>query len=200
MKIIDLIKKLPLDLAQGKMRHKTKGKLIAFSFVEPGHKRRALDLGCGNGYWSNQLKKKGWNVTSADIEKNATNALIVDAEKPLPFLNNYFDLIWSSEVIEHIKNLDNFIYETKRVLKPRGSLIITTPNSSFWLYKVLNPLGLTPEKLQNPDHKQFFCLNDIKRLLPTAQIYGFFPYAILKFRIKKAIGLLSPTFVIIEKR
>jgi hypothetical protein len=42
---------------------------------------------------------------------------------------------------------------------------------------------------------QFFDLSDIKRLAPDAELYGYFPYALLKLTIRKGIGALSPTFV-----
>jgi SAM-dependent methyltransferase len=201
IRVLELIKRLPVDLGQSWYRHTTKAKLIAFSFVGEGGRRKALDLGCGDGFWSEKLRAQGWDVTSADrSNKRYPRAQIVDAEKPLPYPDCFFDLVWLAEVIEHIKNLDGLVRELRRVTKPGGRLILTTPNSAFWLYGLLRQFNITPQEIQNPDHKHFFSLADIRRLFPRAEIYGFFPYALFKFTIRKAVGVLSPTFVIVERQ
>lgn len=196
--LLDLLKKVPIDFGQGGLRHRTKGKRMAFGFVGDGKGGMALDLGSGDGYWTDQLKIKGWQVVSVDEEKRRQDTIIADAEKPLAFSDNYFDLVWSSEVIEHIANVHIVLGEISRVVKPGGLIIITTPNSYFWLYKLLGIFGLTPQRLQNSDHKHFFSYSDIRGMFPGADIFGYFPYAVLKLKIRKFVGLLSPTFVIIK--
>jgi len=52
----------------------------------------------------------------------------VEAEKPLPFPNESFDLVFHQDVIEHVKKPYLFVSEQYRVLKKGGSLIIGTPN------------------------------------------------------------------------
>ena len=196
--LLDLLKKVPIDFGQGSLRHRTEGKRIAFGFVGDGEGRRALDLGSGDGYWTDKLKTKGWQVASVDREKCRQDTIIVNAEKPLALSDNYFDLVWCSEVIEHIANIRTILSEIRRVVKPGGLIIITTPNSYFWLYKLLGIFGLTPKRLQNLDHKHFFSYADIRGMFPSADILGYFPYAVLKLKIRKFAGLLSPTFVVIQ--
>lgn len=194
-----MVKRLPIDLGQGWYRHTTKAKLTAFQIAGKGRGRHALDLGCGDGYWSDRLKKRGWSVSSADgYDTRYEGAKIINFEQPLPFEDNQFDLIWCSEVIEHIKNVENLVDEMRRITNPGGRIITTTPNSAFWLYKILMPFGIKPADIQNPDHKQFFSLADMKKLFPNAKILGFFPYAIIKLIIRSGINLLSPTFIVIE--
>ena len=190
-----------LDLGAGPSRHRTKGKLIAFNqarrFYRQGH--QALDLGCGDGFWSEQLKSLGYQLTSVDQAKYYDGANVLNLENRLPFSDHSFDLIWSTEVLEHLWTPEKIILEIKRILKPDGYLILTTPNSHFWIYPILKLFGQTPQTLQNPDHKQFFHRSDIRRLFPRAQIYGFFPYFILKLTLSRPrlVGYLSPTFVIV---
>lgn len=199
MSIIELLKRIPIDLGQGNLRGTTKGKLIAMAAVPiaaPG--ARALDVGCREGIQSRWLRARGYTVTSIDKEPVYAPAQTVDIEQGLPFQDHSFDLIWCSEVIEHLHDVPSAIAEFRRVLKPGGRLVLTTPNSFFWLMRGLQLLGLSPAHLQNPDHKQFFALADIRRLFPTAEIAGFFPYLVVKRQISRAIGALSPTFVIVE--
>jgi len=197
MSFISFLKRIPIDLGQANLRGTTKGKLIALEHVPDGSERIALDIGCREGMQSEWLKSKGYTVTSIDIEKIYPHALIVDANKTLPFDDASFHLIWCSEVIEHLKDPEHFRKEVERLLKPGGRLVLTTPNSTFWLYPLARLFGKTPKQLQNPTHLQFFSSQDMKRLFPTAKCYGFFPYVLLRCRIVKRIGALSPTFVII---
>lgn len=201
MRTLELIKRLPIDLGQGWYRHTTKAKLVAFSCAGEGRGRRALDLGCGDGFWSEKLRGRGWNVTSADHDDlRYPFAHKVNAEELLPYPDGFFDLIWLAEVLEHVRDLGALLRELRRVAAPGGRLIVTTPNSAFWLYRILKAFDITPAQVQNPDHKQFFSLRDIQRLFPAAEVYGFFPYALVKFIIKRSVGSLSPTFVIVERQ
>ncbi len=200
MKLLDVLKTLPIDLGQGHLRTKTKGKLIALSLIKNGKGKKVLDIGCREGAQSEWLKQRGYEVTSIDIEKKYRYCRVVDANKRLPFKDNSFDLIWCSEVIEHLEDPAKSLAEFRRVLKPGGELIITTPNSYCLVFRIMSLFGLTPKKIQNPTHIQFFNFKDIKRLFPEGNVYGFFPYVILKLRIKRFVGPLSPTFVIYEKK
>lgn len=200
MNILDKLKELPIDLGQGSLKEKTKGKLIALGLIKKVTNKKALDAGCRAGTQSEFLKKKGYRVTSIDIEKKYKYCKIVNLNKKLPFKNNSFDLIWCSEVIEHLKNPEFTIQEFKRILKKEGKMIVTTPNSYPLLFRLLYLLGLNPKKLQRKDHIHFFGLKEIKKMFPNSKIYGFFPYAIIKLKIKNFVSLLSPTFIIYYKK
>ncbi|MEX0650112.1 MAG: class I SAM-dependent methyltransferase [Candidatus Andersenbacteria bacterium] len=199
MAILNLIKRLPIDLGQGHYRHETKAKTVAFALAGDGNGKKALDFGCGDGFWSEQLKSRGWDVTSVDnYDFRYKYTQQVDAEQKLSFPDNTFELVWVLEVVEHVKHVEQLLDEFRRITKPGGRIIITTPNSNFWLYRILRPFGITPPKIQNPDHKQFFSFADMQRLFPQAYIYGFFPYTLIKLVISSGIGFLSPTFIVIE--
>jgi ubiquinone/menaquinone biosynthesis C-methylase UbiE len=47
---------------------------------------------------------------------------------PLPFEDGSFDVVWSSEVIEHVGDTARWLSEARRVLVPRGRLLLTTPS------------------------------------------------------------------------
>lgn len=195
-KLLRLLKKIPIDFGQANLRTTTKGKLIAKKLVLPGNGKKALDIGCRAGDQSEWLKSENYSVESIDIETDYPDAKIVDANKALPYSENNFDLIWCSEVIEHLDDPEAFKNEITRITKPNGDIILTTPNSAFWLYFILRLFRKHPKDVQNPTHIHFFSISDVKKLFPQAKIYGFFPYLFLKFKITRLIGLLSPTFVI----
>ncbi len=195
-----LLKRLPVDLGQGNLRTTTKGKLIAMNYVPMGQGKRALDIGCREGDQSKWLESKGYIVTSIDIEKVYEKAEVVDANNPLPFSDASFDLIWCSEVIEHLEDPKAFLKEVDRIQAPGGRFLLTTPNSSFWLYPLLRIFGLRPSDVQHPGHLHFFNLNDMRTLFPTAKIEGFFPYLILRYRISRFVGSISPTFVVCKEK
>jgi SAM-dependent methyltransferase len=202
VKLIDLAKRVPLDLGQGNLRFVTEGKLIAQALVPAATADRstALDVGCREGAQTRWLEQRGYTVTSIDVEKVYPRAEIVDADKELPYPDASFDTVWCSEVIEHLDDPAFSLSELRRVLKPGGTLVLTTPNSYAWFYRLASATGLPPAKLQHAGHKQFFDEADIQRLFPRARIYGYFPYALVKRRIRRGLGWLTPTFVVVETK
>lgn len=195
---IDLLKKIPIDLAQGSVAETTEGKQIAIRLLPDGKGRKALDLGCREGKQTRLLRSRGYEVVSIDVEKVFEDAQVIDANQPLPFEDNQFDLIWSSEVIEHLADPAQTLTELRRITKPGGEIILTTPNSYMWLFKAIALVGLTPERIQRDDHLHFFDVDDMEQLAPDAELFGYFPYLGPKRTLlhRKLIGLLSPTFVL----
>ncbi|MBI4058005.1 class I SAM-dependent methyltransferase [Candidatus Microgenomates bacterium] len=99
-----------------------------------------LDLGCGTGYGSAIMLTLGAReVIGTDIDPDAIkfakknfkkrklSFYIADAIS-LPFPNNSFDVVVSFEVIEHMKDYQQYIQEVLRVLKKKGYCIFSTPN------------------------------------------------------------------------
>ncbi len=198
--LIEALKKIPIDLGQGSVAERTKGKQIALGLVRDGAGRTALDVGAREGHQTRWLQARGYRVTSMDVESRFEGCLRVDANAPLPFATGSFDLVWCSEVIEHLKDPAASLAELLRVTSSGGDVILTTPNSYAILFRAIALFGLTPAKIQRSDHLHFFALQDIRELAPEATVYGYFPYACLKLTIRRGVGALSPTFVIHIKK
>lgn len=193
--LLALLRKVPLDLGQRESAGHTKGKQIALDLVPDGAGRTALDVGARAGVQTQWLRERGYTVTPIDFDPVTEECLKVDANQRLPFDDASFDLVWCSEVIEHLEDPAFSLSELRRVTKPGGLLLLTTPNSYAWLFRFIALFGLTPQRIQRKDHIQFFDYADIKRLAPDAELFGYFPYALLKLTIRQGIGALSPTFV-----
>lgn len=201
-KLISLIqsflKKYPIiDL--GQENPNSASRQMSVSFIKTCRGLSALDAGCRRGSQTKILKEKGYKVTSIDIVKLFHEAQVVDLNKPLPFPDNSFDLIYCSEVLEHLADPFFTVKEFNRVLKPSGNMVITTPNSYCLIFKLLSYLGFPPNKIQKKDHIQFFSVEDILRLFPSSKIYGFFPLFI-KFEISKYVAIVSPCFIIKSRK
>ena len=85
------------------------------------------------------------DVVVQAAKDSGINAVRVDASRDaLPFDPESFDLILCSEVIEHLYNPDFVVDEFKRVLRPSGKIIITTPNLAAWYNRVLLLAGIQP--------------------------------------------------------
>lgn len=118
------------------------------------------DVACGTGYGSKMMLDSGAHtVHGIDISEEAIKYAaeyyngknltyeVGDAEKLDGLQDNTFDVVISFETIEHLKNSDRYIAQIFRVLKPGGSLIISTPDRR--LASSLYPLRGKPN---NPYH------------------------------------------------
>ncbi|HLC79206.1 MAG TPA: class I SAM-dependent methyltransferase [archaeon] len=114
----------------------TQGVLAEFLSILPqmGGKK-ILDVGCGTGlltmHYTVQNEVTGIDSNSKSVEgakKNSLLAKLHDLEKPLPFKDNYFDLVVCKDVLEFITNANQLLLEIVRVTKPGGLVLLHVPN------------------------------------------------------------------------
>jgi SAM-dependent methyltransferase len=99
---------------------------------------RALDLGCGEGAFTAELSRVGAAAVGVDVAAAAVRRAqarhpglefrLTPIDGPLPFPDQSFDLVWGSEVIEHVADTARWLSEVRRVLVPAGRLLLTTPS------------------------------------------------------------------------
>ncbi len=126
---------------------------------------RILDVGCGTGLNASFLTKVGHSVTGIDLSPVAIEkyrqqgfvGIVCDIEAArAPFPDDAFDVVYVSEIIEHCADTAAFLGELQRVTKPGGKMLLSTPNSAFWPYRILGLLGWTASEYQHPGHVRFF--------------------------------------------
>lgn len=111
--------------------------LAAYYHAIPYIKGNLLELGCGEGRGVALLAPKASKYTGIDKiesvidllkEKHPDHTFMSGVFPPFPFEDDSFDTIVTFQVIEHIKDDEEFVEEIHRVLKPGGKALITTPN------------------------------------------------------------------------
>jgi ubiquinone/menaquinone biosynthesis C-methylase UbiE len=117
--------------------------------------KKILDYGCGDGWLSNELKKKGADVKGCDIsdkfieiarKKHPEIEFNVIGEKT-PYKDNEFDIVVSNIVLHITKDYKNVLNEIYRVLKPNGKCIATIMHPQYYKEEQIN-LSKPEEKLE----------------------------------------------------
>lgn len=141
----------------------------------PTNVKRVLDVGCGNGLTLDNINAKekyGIDINPKNVEickQKGVHAIEQSAEEKFPFKDDYFDVVISEELIEHLFFPKKFLNEIKRVLKPNGAFIGSMPNHFNWWHRLCF-LFAKPEKsplFKNAAHisDNFWTLNQLRQTL-----------------------------------
>jgi len=99
---------------------------------------RVLDVGCGEGCFAFALARAGATkvvgidvaaepLRRARVRHPELDLRQVRAERAWPLEDASFDAVWAGEVIEHVADTAGWLSEVRRVLRPGGSLLLSTP-------------------------------------------------------------------------
>ncbi len=150
---------------------------LGWLLAQVPHGASVLDLGCGAGEFSAALTKRGAHVIAVDVAAEALrrararvpelDARLWRAGEPLPVLDNAVDLVWAGAVIEHVADVAPWLSEVRRVLKPRGVLLLSTPHHGppTMLRLALSPRAFQRHFDPRSDHLRFFSPVTLGRLL-----------------------------------
>ena len=138
--------------------------------------RSICDLGCGNGHISGRLAALGYEVTGVDASASG----IQIAQHAVPDGNfvqalidrdldiGKFDLVISSDVIEHLYRPSDLLEATVAQLKPGGHLLLGTPYHGYLKNLVLAATGKMDahfSALHDGGHIKFFSVNTLSKLV-----------------------------------
>lgn len=107
---------------------------------------RILEVGAGSGFQARALSSWGHEVVAVDIAGPTQGAWYpvqpFDGVR-IPFDDNTFDVVFSSNVLEHVQEFDALVSEMRRVLRPGGTMVHIVPSSSWrlWTTALYYPLG-----------------------------------------------------------
>ncbi len=111
-----------------------------------------LDIGCGSGWYAEQLIKAGCHVIAIDVNAHMVEVtqkrlqgsgkiIQADLDKPLDFFSSEsFDIVVAPLVIHYLKDLKAPMREIARIIKPGGLFIfsVSQPQSEFYLHNLSN--------------------------------------------------------------
>jgi 2-polyprenyl-3-methyl-5-hydroxy-6-metoxy-1,4-benzoquinol methylase len=127
-----------------------------------------LDVGCNNGYGTVIIAQQSRMTVGVDVSPSAIESAqrhnarenieyrVIDGLR-LPFDDGFFDLVTSFQVIEHISNTARYLAEIRRVLKPGGTALLTTPNAHIRLEPGMKPW--------NEFHVREYTADELRELL-----------------------------------
>jgi 2-polyprenyl-3-methyl-5-hydroxy-6-metoxy-1,4-benzoquinol methylase len=151
------------------------------SAATDGKKVKVLDLGCGNGSFSDFLTKLGYEVVG--LEESAVGVAMARLnypecqfiqgsiyEIPDSELQHSFDIVIAVEVIEHLFNPKSIVTAAKYYLKPEGKFILTTPYHGYLkniILAISGKLDAHFTTLWDGGHIKFFSVATLTQLLRT---------------------------------
>ena len=144
--------------------------------------KRVCDLGCGNGFMAGRLAELGFDVTGVDASESGIaiaqsnfpkatfhQALVDSTLRESKGLED-FDLVVSSDVIEHLYRPSDLIEASLSVLKPNGYLVIGTPYHGYLKNLLLSLTGKMDAHFTSLDdggHIKFFSVKTLAELLKS---------------------------------
>ncbi len=121
---------------------------------------RVLDVGCGNGWILAEIERRFHNKVelfgiepsecgASNASRRVPSANVVSGTLATVTYTKKFDLVVTSEVIEHVEDQRSFAEEIAAVLKHDGTLVLTTPNGAFLEGYFENNPEFTPQPIEN---------------------------------------------------
>lgn len=149
--------------------------------IQPKPNGKLVDLGCDDGKLTTYLGKKmrSKDVWGVDVvidrlklaKKAGIRTINSNIEDTFPFKDESVDVVTANQVIEHVTNLDHFVGEIYRILKPGGYTVISTENASSWCNIFASLMGWQIFSLTNFSSKKWGLGNPIALHQDDQSIY-----------------------------
>jgi SAM-dependent methyltransferase len=154
---------------------------------------RVLDAGCGRSLFTEIGRQWPFTIVAADVDfdllhdrraEHPSVRWVVGDAYPLPFAAGAFDALFAGELVEHLRDPAAGVAEFRRVLRPGGTLILTTPNR----LRLAN-LADRSERPYSPDHLSELSYDEARALLDRE---GFEVRAATGLHLELMLNWLSP--------
>jgi ubiquinone/menaquinone biosynthesis C-methylase UbiE len=143
--------------------------------AKPGD--RVLDVGCGEGEFAAALLRHGAVPVAADVAAEPLRRALrrfpelelVQLNRSWPFTDGTFTLVWAGELLEHVEDAVGLIDEIARVLRPGGTLLVTTPAHGLArrIAFALSARRFEAHFEPRSDHLRFFTVRSLRALLES---------------------------------
>jgi len=141
-------------LSSGPDRAQRQARMLATVLAGRAGAQRIVDVGCGDGAAlaaaatqnpQHQFAGIDWSA-DALRQARARGLTVVRGiiETRLPVADGAADVVIMSELIEHLVDPDGALEEVRRVLRPGGTLLLSTPNLAAWYNRGLLAAGIQP--------------------------------------------------------
>jgi SAM-dependent methyltransferase len=91
-----------------------------------------VDFGCGDMPYRPVIEPKVGKYLGVDLEMNTKAEYHIDFDSKTTLPDNYADIVLSNQVLEHVDTPSGYLHEAYRILKPGGTIILTT--HGYWFY------------------------------------------------------------------
>jgi len=182
--------------------------------VAPLSPKTIFDLGCGDGYQAEILKRtipgvivNGCDISPSAVErasKRMDSCYDLDIDRSdLPEETESYDLVLCIAVLEHLYDVSHALQEINRILTRGKHVLIQVPNVTFWKFRLEILRGKLPYVLADPRHLHSF---NKSFLLESLQIAGFTKSCTygqrhrIKWLAKLSSSLFSENFFVLAQK
>jgi SAM-dependent methyltransferase len=142
-------------VSSGSDRAHRQARMLAAVLAERSGPQRIVDVGCGEGGATHLVKRLDprntvigvdWSAMAL-VQARARGLLVIQGgvdSSGLPLPDAGADIVIMSELIEHLVDTDAAVEEARRILRPGGILLLSTPNLAAWFNRLLVGLGIQP--------------------------------------------------------
>lgn len=133
-------------------------------------KGKVLDIGCATGFFLEAARKRGWDVFGVEIspysaaiakERFGEDRVFNGPLEGALYKDTFFDAVFMSDLIEHVKDIGGFLREVFRIVRRGGIIAIVTPNIESLSYRLMR--SSWPHLKM--EHLYYFSSSTMKRLL-----------------------------------
>ena len=137
-------------------------------FIGKASPGRLLEVGSGSGRFLNRMRKAGWSVDGIDFDPVAAARIqerfgipvAVGSLPELGYPEGEYDVVAMSQVLEHVADPVALLKECRRVLRPGGRLVLSTPNARSLAHRLY---GRHWRGLEPPRHQHVFTTSALAR-------------------------------------